>query len=176
MDPCLDAEEMREIDRWAINERGVPSLELMETAGRAVADAAAETAGSSRAAVICGKGNNGGDGLVAARALTGMGFEVDALLLAPPEELSGDARANLERFGGARHVDPGDIPAAIDGAGVIIDAIFGTGFAGTPGIRPRRRSRQRTRRPRRWSPRTSPRESTPRPGRSRERRWRPISR
>ena len=65
MDPCLDAEEMREIDRWAINERGVPSLELMETAGRAVADAAAETAGSSRAAVICGKGNNGGDGLVA---------------------------------------------------------------------------------------------------------------
>jgi ADP-dependent NAD(P)H-hydrate dehydratase / NAD(P)H-hydrate epimerase len=132
MDPCLDAEEMRATDRWAIEVRGVPSLELMETAGRAVADAAAETAGSSRAAVICGKGNNGGDGLVAARALTGMGFEVDALLLAPPEELSGDARANLERFGGARHVDPGDIPAAIDGAGVIIDAIFGTGFAGAP--------------------------------------------
>jgi ADP-dependent NAD(P)H-hydrate dehydratase / NAD(P)H-hydrate epimerase len=82
MDPCLDAEEMRATDRWAIEVRGVPSLELMETAGRAVADAAAETAGSSRAAVICGKGNNGGDGLVAARALTGMGFEVDALLLA----------------------------------------------------------------------------------------------
>ncbi len=132
LDPCLDAEEMRATDRWAIQDRGVPSLELMETAGRAVAEAAAEIAGSARAAVVCGKGNNGGDGLVAARALREMGFEADALLLAPPEELSGDARANLDRLGDARKLDPGDLPAAIDGAGVIVDAIFGTGFAGTP--------------------------------------------
>src|SRR6059058_3304765 len=84
LDPCLDAEEMRATDAWAIKERGVPSLELMETAGRAVAEAAAQVATSGSAAIVCGKGNNGGDGLVAARALRQTGFEVDALLLAPP--------------------------------------------------------------------------------------------
>ena len=132
LEPCLDAEEMRATDRWAIQERGVPSLELMETAGRAVADAAAEIGRSSRATVVCGKGNNGGDGLVAARALREMGFDVEALLLAPGDELSEDARANLERFGAAREVDPGELGPAIDGTGVVVDAIFGTGFAGTP--------------------------------------------
>jgi len=132
LDPVLDSEQMRATDAWAINDRGVPSLDLMETAGRAVAEAAAETAGTGRAAVVCGKGNNGGDGLVAARVLRELGFEVDALLLAPGEQLSEDARANLERFDGARHVSSGELPAALDGAGVIVDAIFGTGFAGAP--------------------------------------------
>ena len=132
LDPCLDADQMRAIDRWAIQEKGVPSLELMETAGRAVAEAAAEVAASSRAAIVCGKGNNGGDGLVAARVLRETGFEVDALLLAPPDELSEDAGANLGRLEGAREVDPSELGAAISGAGVVIDAVFGTGFAGTP--------------------------------------------
>ncbi len=132
LDPCLDAEEMRATDRWAIEDRGVPSLELMETAGRAVAEAAAQVATSSRAAVVCGKGNNGGDGLVAARALRETGLEVEALLLAPPDELSEDARANADRAGGVRRVDPGELPAAMQGAGVVVDAVFGTGFAGTP--------------------------------------------
>jgi hydroxyethylthiazole kinase-like uncharacterized protein yjeF len=132
LDPCLDADQMRATDRWAIQDQGVPSLQLMETAGRAVAEAAAESAGAGRAAVVCGKGNNGGDGLVAARALREMGFEVDALLLAPGEQLSEDARANLERFDGARHVGVGELPAALDGAGVVVDAVFGTGFAGAP--------------------------------------------
>src|SRR5215207_3112068 len=62
LEPCLDAEEMRATDRWAIQDRGVPSLQLMETAGRAVAEVAAEVARSSRAAVVCGKGNNGRQG------------------------------------------------------------------------------------------------------------------
>jgi hydroxyethylthiazole kinase-like uncharacterized protein yjeF len=132
LDPCLDAEEMRATDRWAIEEQGVPSLQLMETAGRAVANVAAEAASSSKAAVVCGKGNNGGDGLVAGRALREMGFDVDALLLAPGDQLSDDARANLDRFDGARHVDPGELPQAMRGAGVVVDAVFGTGFAGTP--------------------------------------------
>ena len=122
LDPCLDAEEMRATDRWAIEDRGVPSLELMETAGRAVAEAAAQVATSGRAAVVCGKGNNGGDGLVAARALRETGLEVEALLLAPPDELSDDARANADRAGGMRQVDPGELPAAMEGAGVVIDA------------------------------------------------------
>ena len=132
IDPCLDAEQMRATDRWAIQDQGVPSLQLMETAGRAVAEAAAEAAGSGRAVVVCGKGNNGGDGLVAARVLREMGFEVDALLLGPGDQLSEDARANLDRFEGARTVGVGELPAALEGAGVVIDAIFGTGFAGSP--------------------------------------------
>ena len=132
LDPCLDAEEMRATDAWAIKDQGVPSLELMETAGRAVAEAAAQVATTSRAAIVCGKGNNGGDGLVAARALRETGFDVDALLLAPPDELSDDAKANVDRFDGARHLDPGELTEAMQGAGVVIDAVFGTGFAGAP--------------------------------------------
>src|SRR4051795_2078284 len=132
LDPCLDADQIRATDGWAINDRGVPSLELMETAGRAVAEAASEAAGSEKVAVVCGKGNNGGDGLVAARVLREMGFEVDALLLAPGDQLSEDARANLERFDGARHVSTGDLPEALNRAGVVVDAVFGTGFAGAP--------------------------------------------
>jgi NAD(P)H-hydrate epimerase len=130
--PCLDADQMREIDRWAIQQRGVPSLELMETAGTAVARAAAEVAPPGPVAVVCGKGNNGGDGLVAARKLAETGYEVDALVLAPQDELSDDARANLDRHQEARSVDPGEIAPALREAGVVVDAIFGTGFAGEP--------------------------------------------
>jgi len=89
-------------------------------------------AGSGRIAVVCGKGNNGGDGLVVARALRETGYEVEALLLAPGDQLSEDARANLQRFDDARHVGAGELPTALEGAGVIVDAIFGTGFAGAP--------------------------------------------
>jgi len=130
--PVLTADEMRSVDAWAIEGQGVPSLDLMETAGRAVADAAAAIASSNRAAVVCGKGNNGGDGLVAARALAESGFEVDAILLSPGVDLSGDAKANLERFPGARQVESAELAAALEGTGVVVDAIFGTGFAGAP--------------------------------------------
>src|SRR6476469_9129411 len=98
--PLCDAEGMREVDRWAIQEVGVPSLELMEAAGRAVAEAVAELAPEGPVRVVCGKGNNGGDGVVAARLRGEMGLEVEALLLWPGEELRGDAAANFERFGG----------------------------------------------------------------------------
>ena len=124
---------MRAVDSWAIETRGVPSLDLMETAGLAVAAAAAEEARSKRAVVVCGKGNNGGDGLVAARALARTGFEVETLLLWPADELSKDASANLERLDGrARETGGGELPAALDGAGVVVDAVFGTGFSGEP--------------------------------------------
>lgn len=130
--PCLDAEQMRATDAWAIEGQGIPGLELMETAGQAVARVAAERAGSGRIAVVCGKGNNGGDGLVAARALADTGFEVEALLLWPAGGISGDAKTNLERFPAAREVDEPGLREALDGAAVIVDAIFGTGFAGAP--------------------------------------------
>jgi NAD(P)H-hydrate epimerase len=121
---------MRAVDRWAIEEMGVPSLELMEAAGRAVAEAAAELAQGGPVRVVCGKGNNGGDGLVAARYLAEAGFEVEALLLWPPEELSGDAAANLGRFA-AEHAG-GDLGPRLAGSGAVVDAVFGTGFAGAP--------------------------------------------
>ncbi|HET9198001.1 MAG TPA: NAD(P)H-hydrate dehydratase [Solirubrobacterales bacterium] len=128
--PLFDAEGMRGVDRWAIGERGVPSLELMEAAGRAVAEVVAELAPEGPVRVVCGKGNNGGDGFVAARLLRGMGFEVEALLLWPGEELRGDAAANHERFGGELLED--DPTDRLAGSGAIVDAIFGTGFEGAP--------------------------------------------
>jgi len=131
LEPLYDADGMRAVDRWAIEEQGVPSLELMEAAGRAVAEAVGELAPAGPVRVVCGKGNNAGDGLVAARYLREAGFEVEALLLWPADELSGDAAANLERFP-AEHVDGGDLAARLGGSGAIVDAIFGTGFAGEP--------------------------------------------
>ena len=131
--PVHDAEGMRSVDRWAIDERGVPSLELMEAAGRAVATGVAELGAGGPVRVLCGKGNNGGDGLVAARHLRETGHVVESLLLSPPRELSADAAANLERYEGAETIDPGDLDTRLSGSAAVVDAIFGTGFSGSPG-------------------------------------------
>jgi ADP-dependent NAD(P)H-hydrate dehydratase / NAD(P)H-hydrate epimerase len=128
--PLYDAGGMRAVDRWAIEEVGVPSLELMEAAGCAVAGVVGELAPQGPVRVVCGKGNNGGDGLVAARYLAEAGYEVEALLLWPEAELSGDAAANLERFGGEQV--EGDLAPRLADSGAVVDAIFGTGFAGAP--------------------------------------------
>jgi hydroxyethylthiazole kinase-like uncharacterized protein yjeF len=128
--PLFDAEGMRAVDRWAIEEVGVPSLELMEAAGRAVAEVVAELAPEGVVRVVCGKGNNGGDGFVAARLLREMGFEVEVLLLWPGDELRGDAAVNFERVGG--ELVEGDLTGRLTDSGAIVDAIFGTGFEGAP--------------------------------------------
>src|SRR4051794_20090188 len=95
----VTAAEMREIDRITTERFGVPSLTLMENAGGAVADfAAGRYEAAERIGVICGKGNNGGDGFVAARRLHAEGYEVQVLLLADPRELKGDAAANFARL------------------------------------------------------------------------------
>ncbi|MDP9400774.1 MAG: bifunctional ADP-dependent NAD(P)H-hydrate dehydratase/NAD(P)H-hydrate epimerase, partial [Actinomycetota bacterium] len=99
LEPLPDAEAMRATDRWATEERGIPSLELMERAGAGLARAVRELAGDGPVVVVCGTGNNGGDGLVAARHLAGEGRELRVLLVAEPEGLRGDAAANLERLG-----------------------------------------------------------------------------
>jgi NAD(P)H-hydrate epimerase len=146
--PLPDAETMRAIDRWAIEDAGVPGIELMERAGTGVARAAERLAGSAPVAVVCGKGNNGGDGLVAARLLREAGHRVTVVCVAPPEEFSGDARTNLERLpgegpvrlNGAPWAQAGEAPpgtadsgaGALAGAGVLVDALLGTGFAGEP--------------------------------------------
>jgi NAD(P)H-hydrate epimerase len=133
LDPLYTAREMGAVDRWAIEERGVPGLELMEAAGAALARETARAAAEGPIRVLCGKGNNGGDGLVAARHLRATGFAVDALLLWPADELSDDAATNLGRLeGGHRELAPADAAAALAGSGAIVDAIFGTGFSGEP--------------------------------------------
>ncbi|GIK77509.1 MAG: bifunctional NAD(P)H-hydrate repair enzyme Nnr [Actinomycetes bacterium] len=133
LDPLYDATGMAAVDRWAIEERGVPSLELMEAAGAALARETELVAGPGPVRIVCGKGNNGGDGLVAARLLRAAGHRVDVLSVWPLDELSADAGANLERLGGGVEVVPADgWDAVLAGSGAIVDAIFGTGFAGAP--------------------------------------------
>src|ERR1700722_20445134 len=100
-EPLLDAPQMRAVDRWAIEQRGIPSLDLMECAGQGVARAVEELAPDGPVVVMCGKGNNGGDGFVVARLLREASRAVTVVCIAPGEELSPDARANLERLPGA---------------------------------------------------------------------------
>jgi ADP-dependent NAD(P)H-hydrate dehydratase / NAD(P)H-hydrate epimerase len=130
LDPLYEAAEMRAVDAWAIEEQGVPSLDLMERAGVGLARVAAQAARTGPVRIVVGKGNNGGDGLVAARVLREDGHEVEVLATAPLGELRGDALANLERL-------PGDPPDPFDagslaGSGVVVDALLGTGFEGVP--------------------------------------------
>jgi ADP-dependent NAD(P)H-hydrate dehydratase / NAD(P)H-hydrate epimerase len=134
--PLLDAEEMRAVDRWAIEEREVPSLDLMERAGVGVARAVERMIPEGPVAVVCGKGNNGGDGLVVARLLRGAGRSVTVVCAEPPEDFTGDARTNLQRLGAEKPLKLNeDAQRATDvlaGASVVVDALLGTGFQGEP--------------------------------------------
>jgi ADP-dependent NAD(P)H-hydrate dehydratase / NAD(P)H-hydrate epimerase len=140
---ALTSEEMREVDRLTTERLGIPSLQLMETAGTLAANSLAEfmrEAGlEARAiAVLCGKGNNGGDGFVLARHLYPAGGRVRVYLFAGLDELRGDAATNFQRWrnlGGDVISIPDEKSWAaawpeIAGADVIVDAIFGTGFRG----------------------------------------------
>lgn len=130
--PLLDAAGMRAIDAWAIEERGIPSLRLMETAGAALAREVERVAASGPIRILCGKGNNGGDGLVAARLLRSAGHDVEVLLLWPRNQLSADSAANLARWEGPVAELEEGAAAALAGSGAVVDAIFGTGFDGEP--------------------------------------------
>ncbi len=128
--------EMREIDRTAIEGFGIPSLTLMDRAGRAVAEAAAELAGPhGHLVVVCGGGNNGGDGYVAARLLRAAGRDARVVSLVPADRLSPDARAVREQAqrAGVPIDDSGELAGFEAGPGdVVIDAVLGTGLARPP--------------------------------------------
>jgi len=141
---ALTAAEMREVDRLTTERFGVPSLQLMEAAGKRVAEVFLEQYGHKNAdppgfvAVLCGKGNNGGDGFVVARYLKEEADHVRAYLFAKPEELRGDAAKNYERWleqdGGITvlqsEADWEKAWGEISGADVIVDALLGTGVRG----------------------------------------------
>lgn len=125
--------EMREIDRRTSERFGVPSLTLMENAGRAAADFIGTRYPHARQiAVICGKGNNGGDGLVITRKLTEAGREVRTLLLADPSDLVGDAAEMFRKLAKAPIVirSPEDLRQSAQwlNSDLVVDAILGTGF------------------------------------------------
>jgi NAD(P)H-hydrate epimerase len=134
--PLLDAETMRAVDRWAIDLRGVPSLELMERAGAGVTRVVEQLVPDGPVAVVCGKGNNGGDGLVVARLLREAARSVTVVCAAPPGDFAGDARVNLERLPGEAPIelteDRARAEQALGQASVIVDALLGTGFQGQP--------------------------------------------
>jgi NAD(P)H-hydrate epimerase len=136
--PVLSPAESAALDRES-QSRGIATEELMENAGRAVARATASLAGGAygrRAVVVCGKGNNGGDGLVAARYLAKWGMGVTSVLLEDPATLREPASINYRRLveGGGRIVrfSEASLSRELDRSRVAVDAVFGTGFRGVP--------------------------------------------
>lgn len=137
----LNTQQMREADRQTIDDIGIPSVVLMENAGRqavAAMEAAFDELASSRVAVLCGRGNNGGDGFVVARTLAQRGIEAIVFLLGGVADVRGDARTNLEILGriGVTVVEITDAQewelhfTEISECDLIVDAMLGTGFRG----------------------------------------------
>jgi NAD(P)H-hydrate epimerase len=138
---ALTAAEMRDVDRLTTERYGVAGVTLMENAGASVAEfmqARFPNLAGRRIVVLCGKGNNGGDGFVVARRLRVMGAAPEVYLFAAPEEMRGDAAANRNRWqetgGGLKVVTSvggfADAKAAIASAELIVDALLGTGTRG----------------------------------------------
>lgn len=139
----LTAAEMRAADAATTAEHGIPSIALMENAGAAVArlvlhEISETDLREKRIVALCGKGNNGGDGFVAARILAEAGCDVAVLLLGRAAEVKGDARKAMERLSAAElaPVEAPDetalakasIAELLEGADLFLDAVLGTGF------------------------------------------------
>ena len=132
----VSAAEMRDIDRATSEKFGLPSLTLMENAGAAVADHVSDMSQpGSKILVLCGKGNNGGDGFVAARLLVGKQRPVDIILLADPADLKGDAAVEYGKLPkpvivvrSSAELNSRGVRQLFGEAAIFIDAILGTGF------------------------------------------------
>lgn len=136
----VTAEQMRSIDRETIDHQGIPADQLMENAGRGIAEKlqslVIDASSGDTVTIFCGKGNNGGDGFVVGRYLYQAGAKVIIYFLGPLDKLSKDARLNFDRAAGVgvdltelNSID--ELPSELD-TNYIIDAIFGTGFTGAP--------------------------------------------
>lgn len=130
--PLLLPEELGASDRYAINERGIPGIDLMERAGAALARVAAAVLPPGPIAVLCGTGNNGGDGFIAARLLREQGRDVRVVLTREASAARGDAALALQRLGADTVRGMDGLQKALDGAAGVIDALLGTGAAGAP--------------------------------------------
>src|SRR5438132_12707651 len=135
----LSREEVRELDRRAIEELGVPGVVLMENAGRGAAEVLVRLGCRGPVVICCGKGNNGGDGFVIARHLDNRNIPARVLLFARPEDLTGDAAVNYQiiaRSGLPIEIYAGEswdektLQAELAKAEWIVDALFGTGLTG----------------------------------------------
>ncbi|MEW5796251.1 MAG: NAD(P)H-hydrate dehydratase [Candidatus Zixiibacteriota bacterium] len=131
---------MRQIDREAIDNRGIPSDKLMENAGSGIAlrilTDLLPRPESAHVCVFCGKGNNGGDGFVIARHLAQSGVDVQIFFIGPARELSADARLNFDRAEDLKLTmtevkSTADLPEMLE-CDLAVDAVFGTGFSGAP--------------------------------------------
>ncbi|HEV7494617.1 NAD(P)H-hydrate dehydratase [Baekduia sp.] len=130
LEPLLDVEQLRASDAWAIEERGIPGVDLMERAGEGLFEIVWKHAPPGEVVVVCGGGNNGGDGYVVARLLRQAGRGVTVLHASDPAKLSGDAATMRDRLVGEPALP--FAAGALDGAAVIVDAMLGTGFSGSP--------------------------------------------
>lgn len=135
----LSRAEVREVDRLAIEAYGVPGIVLMEHAGTGTARLLESLGIAGPVVIVCGKGNNGGDGFVIARHLDLAGHAVKLLVACRPDEIRGDAAVNLriaERSGLPLEClaegDQAAWEAAVAGADWIVDALLGTGASGPP--------------------------------------------
>lgn len=132
----VTAEQMREIDRVSIEELGIPGISLMEAAGRAVALDVANYFPKGTIAILCGKGNNGGDGFVAARYLHQAGWRVEVYFVEEPAENGGDAREAWVRMPSEinrlRFDEVADLADRLPEYEAAIDALLGTGAKGRP--------------------------------------------
>lgn len=137
----LTREQVREVDRRAIDEYGLSGLVLMENAGRGVADVLCREGIDGEVVICCGRGNNAGDGFVIARHLDLRGHAVRAFLWSDPSKLTGDAAANFQILARsdvpieivAPDVDPTrSLRQVLNGAACAVDALLGTGAVGEP--------------------------------------------
>ena len=139
----MTRDEVRAFDAWAINTLGIPGVVLMENAGRSCAGLIVEKlkdVAESKVCIFCGTGNNGGDGYVIARHLINRGIQVVVVVCGDRNKIKGDAKINLdilERMGRpVELINPSgrDIADEVErlgnGAGVIVDSLFGTGLRG----------------------------------------------
>ena len=120
------AAQVRELDRLAIEQQGIPSLTLMERAGADALDAlTGRYPGAGNLVVLCGGGNNAGDGYVLARLARQAGLEVRVIALVEPDRLKGDAAASAQKY-----LQTGSVEAALalEGADIIVDALLGSGL------------------------------------------------